>query len=56
MGVLLLEIHSEIFADEVIGCLGFTPKPSGVQMGGGVDDKRLFTVDSCWLGDGYIGV
>lgn len=46
-GSFASEIHAEIFADEMVGCLGFTSKPSGVQVDGGVDDKRLFTDDNC---------
>lgn len=48
MGVLPSEIlRPEIFAEEVAGCLGFPPKPSGVQVDGGVDNERLFTDDDC---------
>ena len=50
---MLFERHTEIFADEMIGHLGFTSKSSGMQIEGGVDDKRLFMIDSCqsWMMD-----
>lgn len=44
---MLLEIHTGIFEDAMIGSLGFTSESSWVQMEEGLEDQSLSTVDSC---------